>query len=272
MRKIRTVLCFVICLYALECCIVSKTKLNSGLVIQGHRTYDLNGKEIKSELTAYDNKMLFMDSCVIFEMGSVFTYTDPHKKQTTSHLITSYIYLNLKTMIFYEYKNFSDTAKLIRMFSTHPDSTNLTWKFYRRKQLAPSLDNLLRLPDTIINNKSYSRLRCNYNYINKDKNVTTTFTYYMTCGQDKPIFHIDRVFDEKIDTCHAVRVDYYISGSKEISTSFYEIISNNLSSFEQLVFKKWANNALSTNLPLEHSWHFENYEMDSIRVKSMQKN
>ncbi len=251
--------------------ITPKNKLREGIIIQGHRFYDGNLHEIKTGITGYDSKVWFLDSCVIYEMVSLNMYTDSYHKSTSGVTIDRYVYLDLKTMIYYDYSNFSDTATLLRRYTLHPDSTNLTWRFFRHKQLIPSLDSLVAIKDTVVNGKNYKRMQKEISRDEGGKTLKMVCTYYMQCGMPKSIFHLDGVFDDKFNDCEASRFDYYIVGKPNRYLSFYEIISDTLSSTEHKIFKKWSQNALTTNLSMEHSWKFDQVATDSIEARSKRK-
>jgi hypothetical protein len=224
----------------------------------------LQGKEQYDPTIAHDDKIFFKDSCVIFEMGSVFNYTDPNKKISSTYSIERYIYLNLKDMVFYEYKTLSDTATLQRRFTTKPDSLNMTWKFYQPSQQADSLESLRILPDTIVSGDLFKRFQGSKVYKIKEEKKTVFITYFLLCNSDNSIFHIDKVFDESKKPCYSPRVDFYPEGQEKIYSSFYKVIQNNLSDSIRKIFDKWSENAHKTKLPIEEGWQFYDHSFDSI--------
>jgi hypothetical protein len=227
------------------------TMITEGQIILKQRMYDKKNKEIIMKYLEKDKYIWFKDSCVIIEGLSLNTYQIDNDAETWNTEVIKYIYLDLKTMIFHDYKNFSDTAIPTRKYKV-ADTVCVGWNFYRRSSLVNTNNTVTPAPDTIINYISYKRLK-GVNIFFDDQNIETRsyYTYYMRCDKKNTIFHIDRLFDEKVNDCPAIRFDFDVPGrnANTLSTS-YDYASYKLTKREKGIFKKWAENAKKSKLPL----------------------
>jgi hypothetical protein len=230
-------------------CITPRMNHKEGVILHGHKVYDSLHNEIESELFKYDSKIWFRDSTVIYQIGRTNINTDEDDKISMSESTDKFVFLDLRKMIFYDYKTFSDTSKMMRRY-TLPDSAIVCWNFYKRKALVPFSNNLIKLSDTVIKNETYSRLKGEYSYYENTKMVKMVYTYFTKPVDTKSIFHVDRVFDETFTDCHAMRFEFYNKGFADIYSTYYEYISNTLTQNEKKIFDQWSKNAGDATIPI----------------------
>jgi len=123
---------------------------------------------------------------------------------------------------------------------------NYGWDFFTGKQLSDTNGIKIALPDTVVNQKSYKRIKI-INYPNSRKFEKV---FYIDCSAKNSIFYINRTLDEMNPGCKVIRslVRY---GDDPFTTVFNtKLISDTLSKEEKAVFDQWAKNASNTNLPL----------------------
>ncbi len=78
-----------------------------------------------------DIKVWYKDSLVILQ-SLLINIENENGIRKSNVVVDHYIFLDLKTRSFYEYKNFSDTAKFTKKY-TQPDSVLIPscWSFYK---------------------------------------------------------------------------------------------------------------------------------------------
>jgi hypothetical protein len=238
-------------------CSVTKKIVSEGQIVHKDRMFDSENNEIVMKYQEKDLRIWFEDSCVIYEVNRLYIHTDEYDKETWYHKVDKYTYLDLKTMVFCNYKNFSDTAIMQRRY-TIPDSKIVAWNFYRRQSLSDTNNVLAPAPDTVINNVNYKRVKGINVFLDDEKiERTSYYTYYMRCDKKNTIFHIDRIFDEKIKDCPATRFDFFVPENTNTISTRYEYVSDTLTKEERKIFKKWAQNAKNSSLPLLKSEYDE---------------
>lgn len=248
-RKILISIAFLICLFS---CVSYKKITSEGQIIHKHRMYDTKNNETLIKYEEKDLRIWFKDSTVIYEINKLYVNTDSDNKETWYYKTDRYTYLDLKTMIFYDYLNFSDTAKLVRSYML-PTSKFVGWNFYTNHSLVPLTNILMPLSDTLIKHVDYKRLQGENKYKNDSgEEITSIFTYYMRCDKKAALFHIDKDFDDKINECPAVRFDYLITGKNQNTiSSAFDYVADTLTIDEKKIFKQWGENAKQSKLPIE---------------------
>ena len=123
---------------------------------------------------------------------------------------------------------------------------NYGWEFFTGKQISDTNGIKIVLPDTVINQKSYKRIKIiNYPNYRKFEKV-----FCIDCSAKNSIFYINRTLDEMNPRCKVVR-SIERNDNEPFTTVFNtKLISDTLSKEEKAVFLQWAKNASNTNLPL----------------------
>ena len=96
-----------------------------------------------------ERKLWYKDSLVIQELTGINLEENQQGKFTRQAVINGYLFIDLRSKSFYEYRSFSDTAKLQKKY-TQPDSVAIEggWNFYYAKNFVA--DTYSPLSDTII--------------------------------------------------------------------------------------------------------------------------
>ena len=240
-----------------SCFSVKKYEKN---ISEGHISFIeklyIEKEEVPLKYAAGGLQVWYKDSNIIYEITNLYSKSVDDVEVEFGVKLKNYTFLDLRTMIFYDYNSLSDTATLIRCY-TLPDSEYVAWNFYYSKRFLQSYNNFLSLPDTNINNITYKRLLKSHTYDNNydstQSSFTVVYTYFMQCNRKGSIFHIDRTFDDTINICPATRLDiYYVGKENKVTSGQIEFISDTLSKDESKVFKKWIENAKSPTLRLKH--------------------
>lgn len=223
-------------------CGINRKISHSGLVLFKHRFYDSAGNEQLIKYMEKDISVWFKDSCVIYEVNSINLFRENGIEKPWNTTTVKYTYLDLRTMVYSDYRSFTDTATLIRSY-TLPDTAIVVWNFFGTKGIIPSNEPYFQLTDTLINNVTYKRFSGKF-YFNSDTTTEkTSFMYYMLCNPQKNIFHIHRSFDDRVNIgCNSSRFDFYMADRNKYLSSQYEIVRQSLSDTEKKVFAKWSEN------------------------------
>lgn len=234
------------------CATTSYNTIQEGLLVHKHRFYDSNRSEHRPQYENRDLKIWFKDSAVIYEINNLVINSDHNNKETSEYAFDRYVYLDLTTMIHYDYKNFSDTAIPVRKYKCN-DSSFVGWKFYGYQTNFINPDKLISVSDTIIKDVTYSRMKGEITETEENGTPNTTlFTYYLRCDKRNTLFHVDRRLDEQLNKCPATRIDIDFPGrSQNTISSFYEYDSEKLTKNEKKVFKKWKENTSNKDIKMD---------------------
>jgi hypothetical protein len=212
----------------------SQTK--QGIIQPKAHFYDANGRP-----TFIDSfKIWYKDSIVIQEIhrtDSVIT-GQGNVSVTFSPILWRYIDLRSKTL--YDYKSFSDTARMINKASL-PDSgmRDYGWSFY--------LDDATQIQgvpepmsDTAIDGVMYKRVKFNFAWHNPQTNYAIG---YLRCDGKGLLFSLEKSCAKKAN-CTTVKIfDFKGRKSKPWSSQEVDFISDSLTKDELKVFETWERNA-----------------------------
>ena len=215
---------------------------------------NFNGKYVEQR----KNKIWFKDSAVIYEFrvekqsyGSISEGTIVK----SGYPVVAYFYLDLRSMMYQQYADFKDTTMPMYNIALKPGDHAPFWRFYHSKN-APqdNTEQMAALPDTIIENILYKRIKVPYK---KNPKESSYSVYYIQCNAPKSIFHMMPALEQLYPGCKAIRSEFvYVENpvirvEKQVARVFeYKIINNRLTEFEIRIFKNWAQNAKNTKLPI----------------------
>jgi hypothetical protein len=220
------------------------TSSNEGVIIKKSRVFDSISQVYQIVPYRRDIKIWYKDSAVILECYRLFINNmggaDEKWRTETDH----YTYLDLRTKAFYDYKNFSDTAAIIKKY-TQEDSVNIegSWRFYKYTEMLPT-ENRAVLSDTIIRGILFQRISASKSYVIDGAETLFRYTGYVRCDRKKTIFHLDRKFNEK-ERCPMTIFEYEAIGKSPRMLEEVEYLTDTLTPFELKVFEKWQQNAKS---------------------------
>jgi hypothetical protein len=184
-------------------------------------------------------RIWFQDSIAIEKITGVNMITDTLNIQHVSYPVILYRYINLRTKTIYDYKNLSDTAKIIHK-AVLPDSlmTDYGWSFYSEKNPrivgTPEL-----LSDTVIDNVNYKRIKFVFE---RDDPQKTFLIGYFICDGRQEMFSLEKIYSRKLN-CSMIKFFQYNVGSKfPFASKEINSISNTLSNEMINIFKVWQKN------------------------------
>lgn len=230
---------FVLLLFNFLACKPDKRVVDSGVVINKIQVLDSGStlSNLHANLTI-DSKIWYKDSLAIEAITLTRFITDTSGKQTFETIIKHYVYMDPRTKSFYYYKNFSDTAKIIKKYAGIDSfERDGGWNFYSEKNIEftgiPAV-----LSDTIIEHVNYKRVKFN----TKKEKYNYTSIGFFRCDKMGTMFKLDKVYSDKIQ-CPLVKVyDFPKDGGRGMSKEI-NFISDTLTENELKVFNAWEKNA-----------------------------
>ncbi|HMH23009.1 MAG TPA: hypothetical protein VK563_14580 [Puia sp.] len=196
---------------------------------------------ISQPLWGPDLRIWYMDSFVIEEIKGISIFVDPKGIETRKLSTEFYTFIDLRSKSFYDYKTFSDTARIIKKY-TQPDSVAVFggWNFYAPHSFHIT-EPIGKLADTIIKNISYKRVRLVNTIESKTGPWKQITICYLLCGK-KTLVRIDNQLSAKMG-CPIVRYDIQPTPQDRASLSTeIEFTANTLNPEELKVFNAWEKN------------------------------
>ena len=128
-----------------------------GVAFFRSRHYNLELRVFADPNGAPDRKYIFYDSMVIAEQLGIYTNTDANNRETVEIKVCGYTFIDFRTKSFYNYANFSDTARIV-LSLRQPAKGRVRggWNFFDPPR-AP--DKSHPLPDTVVDGNRYHRLK-----------------------------------------------------------------------------------------------------------------
>lgn len=231
-------------------CNGDERKVISGSVLYKFQVFDKETKSFIKAIIPGDRKAWFSDSLVIWEGSHLDIETDSTGKQTHKSYVGEYMFCDLRTRSFYEYLNFSDSAKITDMY-LQPDTGNNKrgWNFFADKTNFKE-EILEHIPDTVINGITYKRIRCAEVFDLTDPEHIKLFGkkyFQITIGYLRPdlkglVFSLDKIIEKKTGY-PVVRIDNIAPNNNIYTIAEVKLLSDTLTDEEKRVFKAWYNNA-----------------------------
>ncbi len=210
-------------------------KNNVGIIRKTTHFYNADGEPTFTHYL----KIYYTDSVVIEEIRGVNTLTDTAYVTTVTYPLLWCRYINLKSKRLYDYKNFSDTAKIFHK-AILPDSLMLDggWSFYSEKY--PKIQGIPEsLTDTIIENITYKRAK--FCYITNDPKKNFQIGYFR-CDGKGDLFSIEKDHSRKLNCTMVKYFDYKVGKPKPYFSKEVDFISESLTKEELEVFAAWGKN------------------------------
>jgi hypothetical protein len=185
------------------------------------------------------SKEIFKISHVVWYSGNQSIQEVPHINirtdstgSETNIYIEYYLFIDSNSHQYFYYRNFSDTARLVKHFKkTAPFEKYGGWDLYFVKKF--DYDESKKITDTIIDGINYERYR--YRKVNNGK--TIDFILYASCEiKDLPVQYF-KPFRKEI-SCPIVRQDTYFEG-RLTGINRFQSISDTLTNEEEKVFQSW---------------------------------
>ena len=225
-------------------CSIPKHATHCGIVISKIKFYNpILRKYVRSETFGPDIKVWFKDSTVIVKTMGISINRDTNNIETRSVYVAYYTYVDLTKMVFYKYANFSDTAKIIvRYTEAQSDSVfwNVNWKFYKRNDIAHT-GPIENMSDTIMNNRTYKRLKLTEKPTNDSTDFQATIVYF-DCARKGTIFQYDKHLSEQVGCPMVAYNELPTAKFPRTLSCEIEFVTDKLTPEELKVFDAWEKN------------------------------
>jgi hypothetical protein len=197
--------------------------------------YNENGKPIYTDIL----RTWYKDSTVIEEVNRKNTVT-ASGKTTENYELILYRYIDLKSKTLYDYKSFTDTAKIINKAAL-PDSmmNDYGWSFYSDKiiQIQGQLE---ILSDTAIKDITYKRIK--YSLLPGDAKKNFDIGY-LKCDGKQSMFSLEKHYSPKINCTMLKSFSFHYGKATPYASLEVNFVSDTLSKEELKVFEAWESNA-----------------------------
>lgn len=215
-------------------------KVNNWLTTDSIEVVDLHYSFYDSPSNTFKNPILGMTqriwrrgTLVIEECKSVIG----SKNEIGDEYQIEYRFNDLKTMMAYTFRTFSDTAEILERYSLNDTIPRIGgWGFGYKPRYATPIGISVKLPDTTIDKIEYGRYRVSM----KRNNEVQFYTDCLTrCEKKGTLFSFKEFAQGKI-ACPIVRV-YSFSQSNSVtpSSGTVDFLRNSLSGDEERIFKAW---------------------------------
>lgn len=236
MKNFNLKICYLIFLPLIFISCLSKSQVSTKGIVQ-KITHLYNG-DGKPTFTHY-LKVWFKDSIAIEEITGVNTVTRNDTVISITYPLQFCRYVNLKTKTLYDYKHFSDTAKIFHKAAL-PDSlwTDAGWSFYTDK--APVIkDTPAPLCDTMVANVLYKRAKFCFSWHDPQKDYIIGYFRY---DLENRMFSLENAYCRK-SNCTLMKYYNYRTGmSKPFGSKEIVYLSDALSKEQLNVFAAWEKN------------------------------
>jgi hypothetical protein len=231
----------VFCLFIAE--VHGQTSYSGSLKYGLRKLNPITGKFYADESFWTDQRIWYKDSLVIQEVASKNYLYDSSWKESFVIGVLKYTFLDMRSMTFYEYKSFSDTAKMVERYLAS-DTAHIPggWAFYKYTpgEKYNGFGKAKILTDTVIDDITYKRITRLYTRQGQMDNIVPEkyINYYRCDKKGMMMFSLYRELNE-ID-CVCSRIDIiptaegYVTLSRQV---FY--LADSLTPAEQKVFTAW---------------------------------
>jgi hypothetical protein len=214
-------------------CIAQKEQGRTGVVTVEFQLY----KKLATPTFKQGHRVWFKDNWAIKEVKVTKFKTDTADRQTIEEVVEYYVFANLDSNFFYEYRSFSDTASIRKKyFERDTTQVSAAAELYAKKDITyngiPEA-----LNDTVIENIVYNRIKFKRQL---GKNDIYTIAYF-NCDLKNPLFVIYK-YDDK--NCPIVKAyDYPPDLSAPVMSLEVKHLSDTLTLEEIKIFNAWQKNA-----------------------------
>jgi hypothetical protein len=224
-------------------CYAQKNCNTCGVVVVKERFFDTATNKYVLMANSRDWNIWYKDSLVIQEVLHIYQNEDPKGEITFRVEVERYKFINLRTREIYEYKNFSDTAGIIKKCLPNDSSCiGECWKFWNNYDMFKGLT-VYRISDTLINGITYSRLKSSENIITEKGKLLFTRIAYLRCDIKWPLIRFSPG-TSRDKRCAIVKFEEL--NQPKIYTDAYaeiEYLPRPLSQNELRIFLAWEKNA-----------------------------
>lgn len=182
-------------------------------------------------------KIWYRDSMAIETVSSGHTFIDKNGIREENSILW-YRFNDLRSASVFEFKTFTDTARLIRKYSYLDTSIQIIsgWNFpYKRKWVYRGDPE--SMADTVIDNISFKRFRLHTGSVK----MPAIMICYFRCDKKGTIFTHDPYLSQLADGCPLTHLYYYPVLKKGLHiTADVRFVSDSFTAIEEKVFDAWA--------------------------------
>ncbi len=178
----------------------------------------------------------YRDSTAIMEIKTVSFDTKYGQATVRKDTIMHYLYMDLRTMSFYQYGTFTDTAQLQKSY-WQPDSLYIDggWNFYYDKNIV-MIDKPELLHDTTINNIDYKRIK----FVSLENQKLGAYSIgYLRCDIGRSIFSNEKIYSDSINCCLMKTEHFQNKTNIKGAMQGIEFLRDSLNTEEIKVFDTW---------------------------------
>ena len=215
--------------------------MKSEVVIVFAKDYDSTTGGLKKSMVLPEFKLWRKDSSIIEEIKRTDHHTDTTGHTTIKTFLDHYTFVDLKTGSYYNYSSFSDTAKLLKIYSSADRAELIGWDFtyYRGEKKTQITRPVEALPDTTIENILFKRYKIFFLNNNPTNPVELGVMGYARCNKRGTLFDYG-ISLGTVQACPITRMDYMVTKADPLPLSFQtEFVSDTLSQEELKVFAAW---------------------------------
>lgn len=212
----------------------------SGRVLFQLKLYDSAKQEYRVFPKIFpENKVWYVDSFFIEEIPLINIEVTDGQQETKSKVM-HYTFMDLRTRKCYDYRTFTDTAKIIKQYVI-PDSAAIPYgSVYVLNKDVPKSGPAIDLPDTLIDNVNYQRTLFTTNSPTRE---TPDILAYFRCDKKGSIITFFRKYNHK-DGCPMVKFIELPWKNNPLPLMIdTRYVSDRLGSEEMKVFDAWKKNA-----------------------------
>jgi hypothetical protein len=225
------------------CATKRETCKNCGLIALKLREYNKDSAKYISLPQFRDRVSWYKDSFVIQEVDHIYQENDTKGNYRFTVIVERYKFIDLRTREIFEYRNFSDTASIIKKCA--PDDSSCireTWRFWDKPDNMQE-GTLRTIGDTTLDGITYKRVE-NKRTVQTEKGELEFYQVgYFRCDLRKPIFTFNPALTKKFG-CPMVRFDaFYVPDAYSLEYVELEYFPRKLTPEELKVFVAWERNA-----------------------------
>lgn len=223
---------------------------NKGVILNIIRVYDTITSKYVEPIPIKDTKLWIKDSLVIKEIIGINCKTELNGKTTCETYTDKYLFIDLKHDVYYEYKNFSDTAKVLYAYDRNTKGRPSTVWDLKGESTSFKTNNLKQKSDTSIEGINFQRFTWSSMqkyYFDKFPNVkdsTETMSYYtgfIRSDYKNFLVCFEKKLSEKLGK-PLVGYHVYTPYFKSNWLFLQEPLTNKLTKEEMKVFEAWEKN------------------------------
>jgi hypothetical protein len=229
-------------------CIVScqaqKPCTNCGAVVVKVRGFDTATGNYLPYPNMADQRKWYKDSLIIEEIYHVYQYNSPQGKVTWDIKVENYKFIDLRTWAIYEYRNFSDTAKMIHKCPAGDSNCiRQCWRFWDKHGFMRAYGTITPLPDTTINGERFKRVKRQVQTeVERGKTEQSYYAYFSIPKKGKP-FAFDYPYSQIVG-CPLVKFEIVYDSYPDLNGYMeIEYLPRTLTAQELKVFAAWERNA-----------------------------